>query len=405
MQAVILAAGKATRTYPLTVNKAKCLLPILDSTILGTILQSVKGIVDEAIIIVGFRKDDVIRHFGDEYAGIRLTYVEQKEQLGTGHAMMCAEPHIKDRFMIMTGEDIVSPVDIKSLAAHRYACLAKEVDDPHRFGIFVTDQDNNIIDIEEKPKEPKTNLANTACWVMDKRIFDMMRSAGRSERDEYEATCALGNLIKAEKVHCQVVEDYWIPITYPWNLLEANVFFLRKIKESRIDGTVEDGVMMKGPVILGEGSVIKSGSCIEGPVFIGRGCTIGPHAYIRKDSIILDNVNTRAEIYDSLVMKGTTAKHHSYISHSVIGEGCNIACGTITADYRHDAAENWTLVKGEKVNSGRRKLGAFLGERVHTGIGTLIYPGRKIWPYCTTLPGEVVKEDIVESNVKTTDKR
>jgi UDP-N-acetylglucosamine diphosphorylase/glucosamine-1-phosphate N-acetyltransferase len=395
IQAVILAAGKATRTRPLTVNKAKCLLPILDGTIMSRIIDAIVDIVDEAIVVVGFKKEQIIDAFGDNYKGIKLKYVEQTEQLGTGHAVLCAESLIRDRFIIMTGEDIISPKDLHNLSKHRYACLAKEVEDPKRFGIFTIDADHYITDIEEKPESPKSNLANTACWMMDEKIFEFMKTRGKTERGEYEITCALEELLKTDKVFCQKVEDFWIPITYPWNLLEANVFFLNKIREGRMDGVVEPGAVIKGTVVVGKGTEIKAGSYIEGPVFIGENCIIGPQAYVRKDTIILDDVVTRAEHYDVVLMNGVTAKHDSYVAHSVIGENCNIGAGTITADYRHDGGSNWTVVKGNKVDTGRIKLGSFMGENVHTGIGTLIYPGRKIWPHGMTLPGEIIKKDIM----------
>ncbi len=405
IQAVILAAGKATRTEPLTAGKAKALLPVLDGTIMTKILDAAQPLIDEAIIVIGHLKEQVISALGSEYKGVKLTYVEQEEQLGTGHALLCAEPHIKDRFIILTGDDIISPKDLQNLTRHRYACLANEVKDPSRFGIFTIDADNNITDIEEKPDQPKSNLANTAIWVMDRRLLTLMKAQGKTERDEFEVTCALGALIKEEKVYCQPVQDYWIPITYPWNLLEANVHFLRQIEECRIDGVVEPGAVVKGCVHIGKGTTVKAGTCIEGPAYIGNDCTIGPHAYIRKDTIILDNVNTRGELYDVLIMSGTTAKHPCYLSHGIVGEDCNIGYGTVFADYRHDAGSNMTVIKGQKIDSGRRKLGAFLGHRVHTGIGTLIYPGRKLWPHTTTLPGEIVKKDIHESEHMTTHKR
>ena len=186
IQAVILAAGKATRTEPLTAGKAKALLPILDGTIITKILDAARPLIDEAIIVVGYLKEQIINALGDSYKGIKLTYVEQKEQLGTGHAVLCAEPHIRDRFIILTGDDIISPKDLSNLTKHRYACLANEVDDPKRFGIFTVDSDNNITDIEEKPDNPKSNLANTAIWVMDKRIFELMKTRGKTARGEYE---------------------------------------------------------------------------------------------------------------------------------------------------------------------------------------------------------------------------
>lgn len=398
VQAVIMCAGKSTRTYPLTVNKPKPLLKVIDRSILEHNLDQLVGIADEVILVVGFMKEMIWSHIGDSYKDMKITYVEQKEQLGTGHVLIIIEENIKDEFILMPGDDLFIKEDILKLMKHKYACLAKEVDDPQNFGIFVT-KDGVITDIEEKPKQPKSNLANTACWKVDKKIIELMKSSEKTERGELEATCALGKLIKSEKVAC-VSADLWLPVGYPWKYLEANVALLRRLAEQnpqgKNEGKVEDNVSIKGTVFIGKNTIIKSGTVIEGPVFIGDDCEVGPQAYIRKDSILMDKVRTRAEIYDAVLNDGVTAKHTSYIAHSVIGDNSNIAAGTVTADYRHDAGNNWSLVKGKKMCTGRRKLGTFTGENVKTGIGTLIYPGRKLWPNATTLPGQVVKEDIMD---------
>ncbi|MFC1742326.1 bifunctional sugar-1-phosphate nucleotidylyltransferase/acetyltransferase [Nanoarchaeota archaeon] len=404
MQAVILAAGKSTRTQPLTVTRPKSLLKVLDKTIIEHTLEALDGIVDEVIIIVGFKKEMIMDRLGSSYKSMRLFYAEQKEQLGTGHALMSAKQHLKDRFLVINGDDIYSKEDIEALSKHDYAVLLAKVKDWERFGIAVV-EDRKVKSFVEKPKEFVSDLANTGAYVFRKDIFDI--ELNKTERGEYEVTDYIIALAKKGLAEYETIQGKWIPIGYPWNYLEANVALLREIKESRIDPTakVEDNVIIKGTVVIGKNTIIKPGTYIEGPVFIGDDCIVGPQAYVRKDTIIMDKVNTRAEMYDVVMMDGTTSKHNSYLSHSVIGENCNIGCGTVTADYRHDAGENWTIINGKKINSGRRKLGAFLGDRVHTGIGTLIYPGRKIWPYCTTIPGEVVTKDITESEVKTTDKR
>jgi len=171
---------------------------------------------------------------------------------------------------------------------------------------------------------------------------------------------------------------------------------LNVMKKMQIHGKIEPNVTIKGNVFVGKGTLIKSGTYIEGPVYIGNDCEIGPNAFIRKDTVIMDMVRTRAEIVDSVLMEGVAAKHNCYIGHSVIGENVNIGAGTISADYRHDAKNNITIVNGKKVDSKRRKLGAFIGNNVNTGIGTLIYPGRKIWPNLGTLPGEIVTKDKIE---------
>jgi len=394
MKAVILAAGKSTRMHPFTLKKPKALLPIVDKTLIQRSLESLKGTADEVIIIVGHLKEQIIGHLGKDFEGIKIKYVEQAEQKGTGHALLQVKKEIKGKFIVINGDDLYSPKDIQACAKHELCALAKAVKDPEKWGIFVIE--NGFLKVvEEKPSKPKSDLANTGLWVLNEKIFPFLEKTTPSVRGEIELTSAINEFCKKNKMPVEKVRDYWLPIGYPWHLLEANVFFLQKESQSSKEGVIEENVTVKGLLVVGSGTVIKSGTYIEGPVWIGRDCIIGPCAYLRPDTIILDKVRTRAEIADSVLMNGVTAKHISYIAHSIIGENCNIAAGTITADYRHDGKNNVTLINGVKVDSGRRKLGAFIGDNVNTGINTGIYPGRKIWPNRTTLPGEIVTKDIL----------
>jgi UDP-N-acetylglucosamine diphosphorylase / glucose-1-phosphate thymidylyltransferase / UDP-N-acetylgalactosamine diphosphorylase / glucosamine-1-phosphate N-acetyltransferase / galactosamine-1-phosphate N-acetyltransferase len=94
------------------------------------------------------------------------------------------------------------------------------------------------------------------------------------------------------------------------------------------------------------------------------------------------------------VMDNTSIGHLSYVGDSVIGENVNLGAGFIVANLRHDNADVKSTVKGKLISSKRRKLGTIIADNVKTGIRTTIYPGRKIWPGKTTLPGEIVKKDI-----------
>jgi bifunctional UDP-N-acetylglucosamine pyrophosphorylase/glucosamine-1-phosphate N-acetyltransferase len=395
MQAVIMAAGKSTRTYPLTVNTPKPLLKVLDKTIMEHNLDQLTGVVDEAIIVVGFKKEMFMEKFGSNYKGIKITYAEQKEQLGTGHALMSAKQFLKDRFLVMGADDIFSKKDILAISKHEYAVLVKEVEDVRRFGAVVVEEER-VTKIVEKPATQVSKYANTGLFSLKKEIFEIKLK--KSKRGEYELVDYITELAKKGKVKYEIVTGHWLSVGYPWDYLEVNVNFLHLIKEKRIDksAVIEKGVVIKGIVSVGKNTIIKSGTYIEGPVFIGDNCEIGPSAYLRKDTIIMNNVRTRAETVDSVLMDGVTAKHNCYIGHSVIGERANIAAGTVTADYRHDGKSNKTLVKDVAIDTGRKKLGAFIGDDVRLGIGTLIYPGRKIWPGGTTLPGEIVKKDIIK---------
>ncbi|MDI6784712.1 MAG: sugar phosphate nucleotidyltransferase, partial [bacterium] len=186
-QAVIMAAGKSTRTYPLTLTRPKPLLPIANKSILEHMLDQFLGLVDEVILIVGYRQEMIRAQFGDSYRGIRLKYVEQKEQLGTGHAAMQAESLIHDRFILTNGDDLFSRKDMENSLKHTYATLGKEVEHPEKYGIFEIDN-SRLIKVVEKSNTPPSKIANIGFYILDKKIFTLLKKIQKTDRDEYELT-------------------------------------------------------------------------------------------------------------------------------------------------------------------------------------------------------------------------
>ncbi|MBS3158294.1 NTP transferase domain-containing protein [Candidatus Woesearchaeota archaeon] len=408
MQAIILAAGKSTRTYPLTATKPKPLLKIANKTILEHNLEQLALVKDinEVIIIIGYQKEQIIDVIVNKYQNeykrndfgkhaenskiknkIKLRYFEQKEQLGTGHALMQVKDALHDRFIVMNGDDLFSGKDIANAVKHKYAVLGAKVKEPSRFGIIVSHKngDKNLVnEIVEKPKAFIGNIANTGLYVFDKKIFDYKLK--KSSRGEFEIIDFVNFLIKDEGVNVETVSDYWFSIGYPWDLLEANEFFVNKINKTK---------SIKGNVILGKGTKLLSGTYIEGNVVIGENCKIGPNCYLRGSTSIGNNchIGQAVEIKNSIIGDNSKVPHLSYIGDSVIGENVNLGAGTITANLRHDNANIKSIVKDELVDSGRRKFGVIIGDNVHTGIHTTLYPGRKLWPGTSTLPGEIVRKD------------
>lgn len=394
MQAIILAAGKSTRTQPLTVNTPKVLLPIANKPLIEHNLDPLVGLVDEVIIVVGFMKEKIIEHLKDEYKGIKIKYVEQIKQLGTGDAVHCCKPLIKDKFILLMGDDIYHKDDIKQCLKYKYSVLVQKVKNPERFGVFIVDKDNYVKDLIEKPKEFVSDLANCALYVLDKKVLDI--ELKKSARGEYEITDAVLQVSKKEKVKCVEVANYWLSIGYAWHLLDANKEILERMKKSVIKGTIEDGAVIKGNVFVDEGCLIKSGAYIEGPAMFGKDSVIGPNCYIRAATTIgaKCKVGNAVEIKNTIIMDHTNVGHLSYIGDSVLGPHSNMGAGTITANLRHDDANIKTEIKGELIDSGRRKFGTIIAEHVHTGIHTSIYPGRKFWPHTSTKPGEIVSKDV-----------
>lgn len=395
MKAVILAAGNSTRTYPLTLSIPKALLPIGNKPLLQHNLESMEGVVDEAILIVGYKKEMIEERFGSSFKGIKLTYAEQKEQLGTGHAVLPAEGHVKGRFVVMNGDDIFHRNNIRDVIDSDYSLLVEKVKEPSRFGVWIA-EDNKVKGFAEKPKRFVSDLVNCGLYVLDERIFGEIKKLKKSERGEYEINEAINSFAKYQDVNCVVANGRWLSVGYAWNLLDVNERLLGEMKSTGIRGEVESNATIKGNVSIGKGTVVKNGSYIEGPVIIGENCSIGPNCYIRSSTTIGNScrIGNAVEIKNSIIMDKTRISHLSYLGDSVIGSDVNIGGGTIAANIRHDNQNIKSYVNKKLTDTGRRKFGTVIGDGVKTGMNTSIYPGRKIWPGKQTAPCQVIDRDI-----------
>jgi UDP-N-acetylglucosamine diphosphorylase / glucose-1-phosphate thymidylyltransferase / UDP-N-acetylgalactosamine diphosphorylase / glucosamine-1-phosphate N-acetyltransferase / galactosamine-1-phosphate N-acetyltransferase len=397
MKAVIMAAGKSTRTWPLTLTRPKPLLPVLNKTILEHQMEALAESVDGFVLVVGYRHEMIRERFGDSWRGKSIEYVEQTEQRGTGHAILQCAPCLTEPFLAMNGDDIYCGRDLARLAAADQAALAMEVDDPRLYGIYEVDEENRVIRLVEKPKEVFSNLANIGAYKFTPEVFAVLENTPLSERGEIEITSAIQRLAETSEFRVVRAEGHWLPIGYPWHLIDAAAWLFDNRFEPEILGEVHPQAVIEGPVHIGKGTVIRPGAVIEGPVCIGEDCRIGPNCWIRPYSTLGNGckVGQASEIKNSILMNGAAAPHQNYVGDSILGENTNLGCGTVTANFRHDGRTHGSVVKGALVDTGRRKLGAIIGDDVHTGILTAIYPGRKLWPHTFTRPNEIVDRDII----------
>src|SRR3989338_5368236 len=317
MQAVILAAGSSTRTFPLTLTRPKPLLKVGKKTLLEHNLEQLDGLFDEVILVIGYRKDMLI-NFVNKIKGkyrFKIAFVEQKEQLGTGHALLQAKDAVNGKFLAMMGDDLYSKKDIEKCMKHGYCILAKKVREPSNFGILEV-IGRNVKGIIEKPQLRFSDLANCALYVFDRRIFEEIEKTKKSARREYELTGAIKLLAQNTDVP-YVLADDWIPVGYPWDLFE-----------------------------------VKKAWGIKGNA-VGDNCKIKGDA---RDSIIMDK---------SIIEKG------SYVENSIIGESAYFSGIAKAAD------NVVSVVKGLPRDAGR--LGAIIGDGVKAE-NVNIKPGCKIWP-------------------------
>ena len=396
MKAVILAAGQGTRMGPLTRNTPKVMLPIANKPLLYHVIKSAHDAgIRDFVLVVGYGEQIIKEYFKDgSDMGVRIEYVHQEKQLGTADAVGSVEGMVNERFLVLNGDIIVSAAHIKMLIGCRsdVVLTARHVDNPCEYGVLEI-QEKKVLRIIEKPKNPPTNLANAGIYVFPLSIFDAIHKTGISVRKEYEITDSLQMLIdEGEDVGFLTLCDKWMDIGKPWELLEANEYFLSNLQPA-IKGEVEPFATLKGSVSVGEGTIIRNGSYIIGPVIIGNDCDIGPNCYIRPGTSIGDNVRigNAVEIKSSIIMKSTHIGHLSYVGDSIIGERCNFGAGTKVANLRHDAKTIRVMLKGKLMDSGRRKLGTIMGDDVHTGINSMINVGAVIESKTMIAPGELVK--------------
>lgn len=396
MKAVIFAAGKSTRTYPLTLTRPKPLLPIMGRPILAWQLDALPPQVDTVVLVVGYRHEMIRAAFGDRYGRLQLVYVEQTEQLGTGHAVLVTESAVDGPFIAMNGDDLYAAEDLAALAAATQAALTKEVADPRLYAIYDTDAEGRVKRLVEKPTEIFSHLSNIGAYKFTPAVFEVLKRTPLSPRGEIEITSAIQMLAEEGDFRVVPAEGVWIPIGYPWHLLDANEYLLKHCLKPEILGEVQPGAHLSGPVYVGKGSKIRPGAVIDGPVYIGEDCEVGPNCWLRPGTTLGRGckVGQASEIKNSILFDHAKAPHQNYVGDSVLGEHVNLGCGTVTANLRHDHKNVITPMKGQKIDTGRRKLGAIIGDGVHTGIMTAIYPGRKINPGLSTRPHQIVDRDI-----------
>jgi UDP-N-acetylglucosamine diphosphorylase/glucosamine-1-phosphate N-acetyltransferase len=366
-QAVILAAGEGQRLRPFTVGRPKAMLSIADKPILQFIVEALaqNGIRD-IIFVVGYRKEQVYDYMGSgEQFGVNITFVTQERQLGTAHALSCVREMVGDEFLVLSGDNLIEANTIADFAGiEPEAVLVKRVSDPVRYGVVNIDG-AAVMGIVEKPKEAGSNMVNTGIYAFSRDIFTFTETV-------LDIPDALNNMI-AEGYAIKALETggTWLDIVYPWDIISLNNAILQNI-EGGLGGTIEDGVSLKGKVMIGEDTVIRAGSCIYGPVVIGNGCDIGPHVCIMPSTSIGDNVviSSFTQVKNSVIGNDVSLGPGCFVSDSVIDKGC--------------------VIKGRFTALGGQSEVRVNGESPSINIGVIMGEDCKVDSNVTALPGAIV---------------
>ncbi len=370
-QAVILAAGEGQRLRPFTVTRPKAMISIADKPILQFIVESLaRNGIRDIIFVVGYRKEQVYDYMGSgEQFGVDITYVTQETQLGTAHALSQVKEKVGDEFLVLSGDNLIEAPTIADFSGiEPEAVLVKRVNDPVRYGVVNIDH-GEVKGIVEKPKEAGSNMVNTGIYAFSRDVFKFTETV-------LDIPDALNNMI-AEGYSIKALETggTWLDVVYPWDIIGLNNAILQNI-QAGLGGTIEDGVSLRGKVMIGDGTVIRAGSYIYGPVVIGAGCDIGPHVCIMPSTSIGDNVviSSFTQIKNSVIGNDVSMGPGCFVSDSIIDRGCVIK-GRFTAL----GGQSEVRVNGE---SPLINVGVIMGEDCKVDSNVTAQPGAIIGNYC-----------------------
>ncbi|MDG5759939.1 UTP--glucose-1-phosphate uridylyltransferase AglF [Natronococcus sp. A-GB1] len=230
MQAVVLAAGEGTRLRPLTEDKPKGMVEIDEEPILTHCFdQLVELGASELIVVVGYLKEEIIDHYGDEYRDVPITYTHQRKQDGLAHALLCVEDHIDDDFMLILGDNVFA-ANLEDVVRRQRenrtdaAFLVEEVpwEEASRYGVCDTNAYGEITDVVEKPDDPPSNLVMTGFYTFTPAIFHACHLVQPSDRGEYEISDAVDLLIQSGRTIDAIGLEGWrIDVGYPEDREEA----------------------------------------------------------------------------------------------------------------------------------------------------------------------------------------
>ncbi|UCC98375.1 MAG: NTP transferase domain-containing protein [Phycisphaerales bacterium] len=370
--AIVLAAGVSKR---MNTQLAKVLHEVCGRPMLAYVLDACREVgIKEIYVVVGFSAEQVKEQFG---GADDIVWVEQTEQLGTGHAVLCCKEHLRDfngQTLILCGDgpmiraQTLNVLIDKHESAQSAATLATAVlDDPSGYGRIIRDSYGNMQGIVEDSDCTPAQLAikeiNPSNYLFNNKIlFEALENVKPDNvKKEYYLTDAVSGIIATG--HRVVAITAVSPDEAVGINSRAQLSAASKIMQQRIQRRLmENGVTIVDPdttwidarAQIGQDTVIEPFTYIHGQVKIGQGCRVGPFAHLRHGTVLKNDVvlGVYTEVKNSLLGDGVRARHHSYIGDALIGRNVNIGAGSITANFDGENVNRTTVGDNCYIGSG-----------------------------------------------------
>jgi mannose-1-phosphate guanylyltransferase/phosphomannomutase len=367
MKAVVMAGGEGTRLRPLTQNRPKPLVPVLNKPIAQHIIEHLKraGITD-IVVTLYYLAEEIQNYFGDgSDLGVNLIYSIEDTPLGTAGSVKKAEKYLDDdRFIIVSG-DALTDIDIpKALAFHlkkkaEATLILQHVKNPLEFGVVMTEEDGRIQRFLEKPSwgEVFSDTVNTGMYIIEPTVFALMEP---NRNYDWSQDIFPQMLAEKRQLFGYVMNEYWTDVGSLEQYRQAQYDMLNGLTQLPIEGEIRDG-----NVFVGEGTDIDDDVVLQGPVVIGANCRIKAGAVIDPDTVIGDN----AIVEEGACLEKAILWDSVYVGKQAQITGCTVC-------------HHCTIKDGVQV-----KEGAVVGDRCHIEPNAVIRTMVKLWP------DKVIEED------------
>lgn len=430
---IIIAAGEGTRMKS---DTPKVLHTLCGKTMIEYVLKAVEDISTyKPVVVVGHGADRV-----KEYIGSRVEYVLQKQQLGTGHAVMMAEDHISgiNGYAIVIAGDtpLITADTIKKLYKHTvdndYAAtvLTSDAENPFGYGRIVRNADNNVEKIVEQKDADESELkikevnSSIYCFNIKYLIESLGKLNNNNAQHEYYLTDVISILINnGHKVGALTTGDFTeiMGVNTKVQLAEAAHIMRRRINDRLMLSGVTiidpENTYIDDTVEIGKDTVIYPGNVLEGKTLIGSRCVLYPNNRI-KDSEVCDNVNIQSsvimssfideqttvgpfaylrpgskigrhvrigdfvEIKNSTIDDESKVSHLTYVGDGNIGKKCNIGCGVVFSNY-----------------DGKKKYRTNVGNNVFVGCNTNLVAPVEVKDGSYIAAGSTVTDTVPEDSL------
>ncbi|MFN8378464.1 MAG: sugar phosphate nucleotidyltransferase [Anaerolineae bacterium] len=404
---IILAGGASSRMWPI---REKSLLRFGPAPLLTTQLKRYAAIgFRDAVIVANPDSVAEVTALAEAMTEMNVQVVVQSEAKGMGDAILAAEPVLDPDQPIYINQihDIVDiELHARMLQAHienPAAAFVAANERPEYFpgGYLVVDGERRVTGIVEKPGADKrpSNLVNIVIHLYPggRALFDALRAEyarDLTSDDHYER--AMDALMKTTVFKAVPYTGHWAALKFPWHTLDVMNVFLSQIKGQQVDETafIAKTASLVGDVYIGPGAKVFPGAAVVGPAYVGSGVIVGNNALVR-NSMVLDRseVGFTTEVARSYVAE-RCAMHACRVLDSVFAQGVNFSAGCTTANLRIDHGHVFSTVKGNRLDTGRDKFGAVIGEDAFLGVDVMTMPGVKIGAHAEVGPGMHVQHDL-----------